>query len=431
MRQLQRSFMSTTTPTGTLRVIVHRGTNEIGGSCIEVASATTRIILDCGWPLDGGDESEPPKVPGLFAPGSKPAAVLLSHAHPDHTGFIGKIPAGVPIYATVDTSKIMLVGGCYAPGVKLPADRFRKVPVPNGSGPCKPFQIGDLTVTAYPVDHSAYGAVGFLVEHGGRKVFYTGDLRFHGRKRGMSQRIIRELRGKLDLLVTEGTNVGRTQTGMSDEGAVERTAVTLSRSHPSLVTVSFSPQNLDRFVSLFKAAQQAGRTFVCDHYMAAVLHMVNRSSFPRPKADSDLRVYFQKRRKVIEKFEKHSRAAAITMDEILAAPEKFTMLVRPSMIALDFGGTLPRGSRLLYGMWSGYRAKPEWQETERTLASAGCELIECHASGHAHGSDLFAFIDKLAPAAILPVHSVAAAEFKRRFGVKCITETIFSIDKGE
>jgi glyoxylase-like metal-dependent hydrolase (beta-lactamase superfamily II) len=91
--------MNTSAPTGTLRVTVHRGTNEIGASCIEVASATTRIILDCGWPLDGGDESEPPPVPGLFAPGSKPDAVLLSHSHPDHTGFIGKIPIGVPIYA--------------------------------------------------------------------------------------------------------------------------------------------------------------------------------------------------------------------------------------------------------------------------------------------------------------------------------------------
>ena len=419
--------MSTTTPTGTLRVIVHRGTNEIGGSCIEVASATTRIILDCGWPLDGGDESEPPAVPGLFAPGSKPAAVLLSHAHPDHTGFIRKVPASVPIYATVDTSKIMLVGSCYARGVKLPEDRFAEVPVPKGSGSCKPFQIGDLTVTAYPVDHSAYGAVGFLVEHGGRKVFYTGDLRFHGRKLGMSQRIVRELRGKLDLLVTEGTNVGRAQTGLSEEASVERTAVTLSRSHPSLVTVSFSPQNLDRFVSFFKAAQQAGRTFVCDHYMAAVLYMVNRSSFPRPKADSNLRVYFPKRRKVIEKFEKHSRAAAITLDEILAAPDKFMMLVRPSMIAQDFGSSLPANTLLLYGMWGGYRKKDDWLKAEAMLAAKYGAIHECHASGHAHENDLFGFIDKLASAAILPIHTVAAAEFKKYFGVKCVTETIFSL----
>lgn len=414
-----------------MKVIVHSGGDQIGASCIEVSSATTRIILDCGWPLDGDDKSKPPPVPGLFTPGSKPAAVLLSHAHPDHTGFIKKTPADIPIYATKDTSKIMHVGSCYARGVKIPEDRFAEVSVPTGSGSCQPFQLGDLTVTAYPVDHSAYGAVGFLVEHGGKRVFYTGDLRFHGRKAGMSRRIVRELRGKIDLLVTEGTNVGRPQTGLRHEETVEQTAVSLSRSHPSLIAVSFSPQNLDRFVSFFRAAQQAGRTFVCDHYMAAVLYMVNRSSFPRPKADGDLRVYFPKRRKVIEKFEKHSRAAAITLDEILAAPHKFMMLVRPNMMLNDLRGKLPHGSRLLYGMWSGYRAKSDWRQTEQILASSEGELIECHASGHAHGNDLFGFIDELDPLRIRPVHTDAMAAFTRRFGVKCVTQSGFLLPSAD
>lgn len=404
--------MNTTTPLGTLSVIVHRGTNEIGASCIEVASANTRIILDCGWPLDGGDESEPPAVPGLFAPGSKPAAVLLSHAHPDHIGFISKISSDVPIYTTKDTSKIMLVGSCYARGIKLPADRFREVKVPSASGPCKTHKIGDLTVTAYPVDHSAYGAVGFLVEHEGKRVFYTGDLRFHGRKPGMRERIIRELHGKLDLLVTEGTNVGREQTGLSDEETVERTAVALSRSHPSLVVASFSPQNLDRFVSFFNAAKQAKRTFVCDHYMAAVLYMVNRSSFPKPKTGSNLRVYFPKRRKVIEKFEKHSRAAEITLDEIFAAPHEFMMLVRPSMIAQDFGSRLPEKALLLYGMWNGYRQKKDWLKAEALLAAKQGAIHECHTSGHAHKKQLFDFINDLAPRSTVPVHTVHRDEFK-------------------
>lgn len=421
--------MNVTDPIGRLRVIVHRGTNEIGGSCIEVASATTRIILDCGWPLDGGDKSEPPSVPGLFAPGTKPTALLLSHAHPDHTGFVGKIPAGVPIYATMDTSKIMFVGSVYARGVKLLPERFREAPVPQAAGSCRPFQIGDLTVTAYPVDHSAYGAVGFLVEHGGRRVFYTGDLRFHGRKAGMSRRIVRDLRGKIDLLITEGTNVGCPSVGLSDEKIVEQTAATLSRSYPSLVAVSFSPQNLDRFVSYFRAAQKVGRIFVCDHYMAAVLYMVNRSSLPKPKADSDLRVYFPKQRETIEKFEKHSRAAAITLDEILATPDRFMMLVRPSMILHDLSGRLPLGTRLLYGMWAGYRANSNWKQTEQALKSLGGKLIDCHASGHAHGNDLFAFIEKLAPQKILPVHTNSAATFQKHFGSKCKTASSFSFDE--
>ena len=418
--------MNTTTPLGTLRVIVHRGTNEIGASCIEVASATTRIILDCGWPLDGGDESEPPAVPGLFAPGSKPAAVLLSHAHPDHTGFIDKIPAGVRIYATEDTSKIMKVGSIYADGKAISRDQFEEVKVPrNGRDPVHEFTIGDLQVTAYPVDHSSPGAVGYLVEHAGKRIFYTGDLRFHGRKAGMHKRILKDLSGNLDLIITEGTNVGREQSGLRSEKEVENRAVESCR-ETSLMMVAYSPQNLDRFVSFFRAAVRAGRTFVCDHYQAAVLYQLQNPKLPKP--GDELRVYLPNRRASVAAYESQLGDSTISLEEILATPARFMMLVRKNILENDLGGKLPSRSRLLYGMWSGYRSDPEWQKTEQMLKSAGCELIECHASGHAHEGDLFGFIEKLEPAAVLPVHTVVATEFMRRYGRKCVTGTCFSID---
>lgn len=36
-----------------LTVTIHRGQNEIGGNCIEIASGKTRILLDVGQPLSG------------------------------------------------------------------------------------------------------------------------------------------------------------------------------------------------------------------------------------------------------------------------------------------------------------------------------------------------------------------------------------------
>jgi ribonuclease J len=213
-----------------MKVSIHSGANRIGGSCIEIASATTRIILDCGWPLGEEIDLTPPPVPGLFAPGQPPDALLLSHAHPDHTGFIEQIELDVPVFATIDASKIMKVGSLYAGGMALSQDRFRPVHVPRSwREPVHPFQIGDLRIIAYPVDHSSPGAVGYLVEHGGKRIFYTGDLRFHGRKQGMHKRILKDLGRNLDLLITEGTNVGRAQSGLSSERAVENRAATLSR----------------------------------------------------------------------------------------------------------------------------------------------------------------------------------------------------------
>ena len=48
-----------------MKITIHRGQNQIGGSIIEIASDTTKIILDAGSELD---EEIPvaPYVEGLF-----------------------------------------------------------------------------------------------------------------------------------------------------------------------------------------------------------------------------------------------------------------------------------------------------------------------------------------------------------------------------
>ena len=38
-----------------MRITIHRGTHEIGGNCIEVATDNNRIILDVGMPLFNED----------------------------------------------------------------------------------------------------------------------------------------------------------------------------------------------------------------------------------------------------------------------------------------------------------------------------------------------------------------------------------------
>ena len=82
---------------------IHRGSKQIGGSCVELRSARgDRILLDVGMPLtqaDGSDwprgtmtrpgeelrrEGVLPDIDGLHA-GSSPdvSALVLSHAHPE------------------------------------------------------------------------------------------------------------------------------------------------------------------------------------------------------------------------------------------------------------------------------------------------------------------------------------------------------------
>jgi len=43
-----------------MRACIHRGTKEIGGTCIELESQGKRIVLDVGLPLDVVDPNEFP-----------------------------------------------------------------------------------------------------------------------------------------------------------------------------------------------------------------------------------------------------------------------------------------------------------------------------------------------------------------------------------
>jgi ribonuclease J len=116
-----------------------------------------------------------PKVPGLFDDSvPQPDAILLSHAHEDHTGLIQHSQPGIPVYAGVGTSKMMLAGSKFARQPRLPRDRHHELTAGQT------IQIGEFTVTVFSVDHSIYGAQAFLIEADGKAVLYSGDLRLHG-----------------------------------------------------------------------------------------------------------------------------------------------------------------------------------------------------------------------------------------------------------
>src|SRR5271169_1502336 len=93
-----------------MRVRILRGAHEIGGSCVEVATENSRIVLDVGKPLWAGwDETVPlPLVPGL-ADGSDPslAGVVISHPHLDHYGLVNQVDSRVPLFIGKEAAAVL------------------------------------------------------------------------------------------------------------------------------------------------------------------------------------------------------------------------------------------------------------------------------------------------------------------------------------
>jgi len=96
-----------------MRITVHRGSHQIGGTCIEIAAGISRIILDAGLPLEADltGNSLTPAVPGLFDRDGPPVdGLFVSHAHADHTGLVSASRANVPVWLSAGTSKMMMAG---------------------------------------------------------------------------------------------------------------------------------------------------------------------------------------------------------------------------------------------------------------------------------------------------------------------------------
>lgn len=417
-----------------MKLTIHRGSHEIGGNCVEIATDSTRIILDVGMPLFDADR-QPfdgsvvrgktvdellgagilPNVSGLFTAGPPPDAILLSHAHMDHTGFLPFTREEIPVYATTGTSKMMSAGAIFARQVEIPRQRYRRL-VPE-----KVTRLGDLRVTAFSVDHSVYGSVAFLIEGQGKTILYSGDLRLHGRKTGMAKTLLAALKNKtVDLLFLEGTLLGGERSGGVTEYELEEEITKRIASNKSLVLASFSPQHVDRLVCFIRAAQRTRRTFVIDVYTAYVMHLIRSEvKIPAPKQEEGIRVFYpahflvnrDRHRKIHDLF----LAEQVTLEEVLTSPTSHVMLFRPSMLQSDFSDQLPPGTLCLFSRWEGYLEQAEWQHAEKALQACSGELVTMHTSGHAFAEDLQRLAAEIDPRLVIPMHTFEPHTFELHF----------------
>jgi len=158
-----------------MKLTIHRGAKEVGGTCIELEASSSRILIDFGLPLvdenrkrfdfkktrnqtkeDLTQQEILPSLKGLYkdeAPFFD--AILLSHAHQDHYGLLSFVNPAIPVYMSQGCKELIMLSQFFG---QTDCNLRNIVTV----RPWQTFRKGIFTITPYLVDHSAFDALAYL-----------------------------------------------------------------------------------------------------------------------------------------------------------------------------------------------------------------------------------------------------------------------------
>lgn len=404
-----------------MRVKIHRGAHEIGGSCVEVESNGARVVLDVGKPLSTGldEKIALPDVAGFIQADPSLLGVIITHAHQDHWGMVGQIHPRVPVYMGAATSRILAEADFWTQGLDIAPSGFLEHRVA--------FHLGPFRITPYLNDHSAFDAYSLLVEAEGRQLFYTGDIRGHGRKADLFEEFLRDPPREVDVLLMEGTNIRPDSDHLDDaqaetETEVERAMVCTMKSTAGLVLAMSSAQNIDRLVTIYRAALQCDRDLIVDLYGASIARATGNPNIPQPGPNwPRVHVYVPIRQRITVKnskaFERVESIGSARVYEDYIARRRSELIMMFSMVsarALIKAGALD-GADLIWSLWGGYLAEPSGTRLRAFLADQHIPMAQHHTSGHASIPDLRRLAAAISPERLVPIHSFGADRFADHF----------------
>ena len=401
-----------------MTITIHRGINQIGGCITEIASASgTKILIDLGHNLPEGDNRD--KDPLDKAENIDPIldgvdAVFYTHSHGDHVGFEAYVASkNIPQYIGKLSKRLMLLlrGNIlyYHPTPELRASK-KAIEGFITYEADKPVKVGDIVVTPYYVSHSSPDAYMFVVECDGHAVLHTGDFRDHGyRGKGLEPTIQKYIVPRhIDVLITEGTMLGRDDGRMISEVQLCEQATELMRKY-KYVFFMCSTQDADRISSINQATDIVrGRRMLVDGYQYKVLEAFEE------ELGQGKYFRYQYNRKCY--YRKH-------WDYVLDKDCKrgFTMLVRNNRnMRKSLDEMMPLLDKeqccLVYSQFKGYidpKHTAFMQSAYDFINSYDWHFEYLHTSGHASRETLEIVCKNVNPKlAIIPIHREAQSDFR-------------------
>lgn len=416
---------------------IHRGLEQIGGCITEISTATSRVFIDMGQNLPGIGEvttadEDRQMVEDLFSQNRKEhEAVFYTHTHEDHIGLFRYVPEGVPQYIGEGAKEIMVAKNesiieaimkvnkavrfmlktddnaeqdataeqaeTSMPNHNAMLQRLKgfntwKRPKPHTAP--RPIEVGNIRVTPFFCSHSAYDCYMLLIEADGKRIWHTGDYREHGYLGKGLMPTIKHYATDIDVLITEGTMLGRTDQCIHEREVARRMALAMEAF--KYVVVLASSTDIERLASIKQAARLAKRDYyISNRFMRKTMSIFTRREASNSKGLFDFHPKFMR-----------SNDGSATMRK-----RGFVFIATAAQLgAVQYicDGLDPTEVLLIYSAWDGYYKDPEQVKANpryKFFREAFDNVVDIHTSGHADRETLAKVITAINPReSIIGIH---------------------------
>ena len=398
-----------------MKITIHRGANQIGGCITEIATEKAKVFIDFGCNLPGSKEEEltAKEVDEIAGDAD---AIFYSHYHGDHVGLHHLIPEHITQYMGAGAIDIMR---CKYDALNTHQDFIQQLTAIKRMIPFKERERiavnNNIFVTPFFVSHSAFDAYMFLIECEGKRILHTGDFRRHGYLgKGLFPTLEKYI-GKVNILITEGTMLGRSQEQVVTEHQIQLNTIQALREHKYVFALC-SSTDIDRLASFHAACKKTGRLFLVDGYQHRVLDVFSKYSGSKSslyKFDNVFELRDHKSYR-IEKITNYLRDKGFLM------PVRMNSLWLIEDMVQVFNDEAPW---LLYSMWSDYAEEGGENANENVIAIRHFfenRILDgvkdgFHTSGHADIVTLRDVCQAVSPSiGVIPIHKDVGANYKSR-----------------
>ncbi|MEF3302149.1 hypothetical protein [Paenibacillus sp. GYB003] len=330
-------------------------------------------------------------------------SLFVGHMHTDHIAVLPYAKSDIPVYMNRDAFSLyrgMVAGGHIS-------DTAARI---TACDDLSVVDFGEFTMQIVEMDHNATGAAGIIIDDGSHKIAYTGDWRRQGKHPERIDRFIELCRNKgVDLLLTEGTRLPADPSAavsrqMTEDELLARYSDIVDEAD-GLVYLQMSPRDLERMADMIAIAAERGRKVVMEASHAVIWHTANREGLRilegHPALEADIQI------------------VDATVTDKMAAPYKTISLERLAerkheyvyffkfpdlahMIELETLGNLPGRSHFIQSDYSVKLDHPDMAKYLNTFGIIGHTLCN---GGHAHPEAIADMIERIAPKAVVTLHS--------------------------